>query len=118
MTNIVSSETLDKLARRDFNTEETLMLLMTPMDVFWSWHVSIMFGYNNKAFGMYVNAKFKGYVVVVLHWDDTYEYYLLNPDESVKLHAIDVYFNELQDRIDADINDPENEVHRFDFSLN
>jgi hypothetical protein len=118
MTNIISSETLDKLARRDFNTEETLMLLMTPIDVFYKWNVGIMFGYNHKALAFHVNARFTGYVVVVLNWDDTYEYYLLNPDESVKLHAIDVYFNELQDRIDADINDSDNEVHRFDFSLN
>ena len=101
---VISSETLDKLARREFNPEETLMLLMTPLEVFWSWGVALMFGYNNKALALHVSGyKFKGWIVVILNWDDTYEYYLLNPDESIKLHAIDVYFNELQYRLDCDI---------------
>jgi hypothetical protein len=103
-TKLISSETLNKLSKRAFNTEETLMLLMTPLEVFWSWGVALMFGYNDKALALHVSGyKFKGWVVVVLNWDDTYEYYLLNPDESIKLHAIDIYFNELQYRIDCDV---------------
>ena len=112
---------MNKLAKRDFNTDETVTLLMTPLDVFWSWGVGLMFGFNGKALALHVSGYlFKGWVVVVLNWDDTYSYYLLNPDESIKKEAHDVYFNELQYRIDADVETDENAsgTESFGFSLN
>ena len=119
MTKIVSSETLNKLAKRDFNTEETLLLIMTPLSVFFNWNVGLIFGYNNKALALHVSgSKFTGWVMIILHWDDTYEYILLNSDESIRLHAIDIYFNELQYRLDCDINGSDEDAKQFNFSLN
>ena len=119
MTNIVSSETLNKLAKRDFNTEETLLLLMVPLSIFFNWNVGLIFGYNSKALCLHVSGnKFSGWCVVIMHQDRTFEYILLNPDESTKLHAIDVYPNELQYRIDCDINGSDEDAKHFNFSLN
>ena len=105
MTNIrISFEICQKLSKREFNVAETLTVLSNSINVFWSWGVSKIFNFNSTALLLYVQGHHhKGWVVVTLNWDDTYSYYLLNPDESIKKEKHDVYFTELQDSIDLDV---------------
>jgi hypothetical protein len=105
MTNIrISFETLAKLVQREFNTEETLYVLNNPQKVFWSWGVSKIFNFDSKALLLYVQGHHhKGWVVIILAWNDTYSYYLLNYDESIKLEVHNVYFDCLQEALDKHI---------------
>jgi len=105
MTNIrISFETVNKLAQREFNTEETLIVLNNPREVFWSWGVSKVFNFHSKALLLYVQGHHhKGWVVIALAWNDTYSYYLLNHDETIKSEKHEVYFDQLQDLIDKDV---------------
>lgn len=105
MTNIrISFEILAKLTQREFNVEDTLLVLNNPFQVFWSWGVSKVFNFQSKALLLFVQGHHhKGWVVITLAWNDTYSYYLLNKDESIKLERHEVYFDVLQDMIDKDV---------------
>lgn len=103
MTNI--QDFLDTVLEREFNVSETEYLLRQTNQVIWmTWGVTKISYYASKALAIWVNGNHHvGYVAVTLAWNDTYTYYLLNQDYTVKKKATNVYFDELQNRIDIDI---------------
>ena len=104
MTNIIKNEKYESLSQREFDVSETVLVLRTPIQVFWSWGVEKLVNYYDKGLIMLVNGRHhKGVVYIRLSWDDTYSYFLLNPDLSVKKESHNVYFDELQERLDKDV---------------
>ncbi|PZR01881.1 MAG: hypothetical protein DI539_28140 [Flavobacterium psychrophilum] len=105
MTKIVKNPKYEELVQREFDPVETLKLLQhTNQQIFWSWGVEKAVNYNNLGLILLVNGRHhSGVVFVRLSYDDTYSYFLLNPDLSVKREVHNVYFDELQERIDKDI---------------
>lgn len=105
MTNIVKNEKYEKLVQRDFNPAETLKVLKSPnQQIYWSWGVERVVNYNNQGLILLVNGHHhRGVVFIRLSWDDTYSYFLLNTDLSIKKEVHNIYFDELQQRVDKDV---------------
>jgi hypothetical protein len=104
MTKIVKNAEYEKLVQREFDPAETLQVLKTPLQIYWTWGTEKVVNYNNQGLILLVNGHHhQGVVFIRLSWDDTYSYFLLNPDLSVKLERHQVYFDELQEKLDRDI---------------
>ena len=103
MTNI--QEFLDTVIEREFIVSETEELLQrTNRTVWFTWGVTNITYYASKALALWVTAHHhQGWVVVTLAWDDTYKYYLVNQDFTIKKKVSNVYFDDLQRSIDMDI---------------
>lgn len=92
------------LAQRSFDPSETLKVLQHNKQIYWSWGVEKLVNYYDKALILIVNGHHhQGLLFIRLSWDDTYSYYLLNDNNSIKKEVHNVYFDELQERIDKDI---------------
>lgn len=97
-------ENIEELVQREFNVDETVQLLKLNPNVFWSWGVEKTLNFKKKGLMLLVNGHHhKGWVLIVLAWNDTYSYYLIEDGKSIKKEAHDVYFDELQNRLDKDI---------------
>jgi hypothetical protein len=105
MTKIVKNAKYELLVQRTFDPQETLQVLKgTNQQIYWSWGVEKVVNYNDLGLILLVNGHHhKGVVFIRLSWDDTYSYFLLNPDLSIKLETHNVYFDELQERVDKDV---------------
>ena len=98
------NEVYERLAQREFDLNETLQVLKSPIDIYWSWGVERLVNYYDKGLIMVVNGHHhQGVVYIVLAWNDTYSYYLLNLNLTVKKEQHDVYFDQLQNLLDKDI---------------
>lgn len=97
-------DNIEELIQREFNVDETLQLLQLNQNIFWSWGVEKVLRVKNKGLFLLVNGHHhKGWVFIILAWNDTYSYYLLEGDKTINKEVHDVYFDELQDRLDKDI---------------
>ena len=99
-------ENIDALLQREFNVSETVELLSKyNQPVYWSWGVEKLINYQNKGLLLLVNGHHhKGkWVLIILAWNDTYSYYLLEADKTIKKEQHEVYFDQLQTMIDNDI---------------
>lgn len=98
-------ENIQDLLQREFDVNETIALLMNyNTQIFMSWGVERMISISSKGLLMLVNGHHhKGWVLVVLAWNDTYSYYLLEANKTIKTEHHGVYFDMLQDMIDKDI---------------
>lgn len=97
-------ENIEELVQREFNVDETLQLLKQNQNVFWSWGVEKVLRVKNKGLFLLVNGHHhKGWVFIVLAWNDTYSYYLIEDKKVIKKEVHDIYFDELQNRLDKDI---------------
>lgn len=106
MTKLVKNfEIFDKLTQRDFNVEETIELLMRfNPTVFYSWGVERITNFKNKGLLLKVNAHHhKERVFIILAWNDTYSFYLMDSENKVIKESHEVYFDELQYKIDQTI---------------
>lgn len=105
MTKLEILDKIQRLFEREFNVSETLDLIQrTNIQVYWSWGVDNILQFEDKGLLIRTNGfHHTGYVLIVLAWNDTYSYYLLNDDWSIKKQAKEVYFDELQYRIDKDV---------------
>jgi hypothetical protein len=104
MTKIINNELIDTLVQRDFNPAETLQVIQHNKSVYWSWGVESKVNYYDKALLLIVNGHHhKGLLVITLAWNDTYSFHLINKDDTVKESIHEVYFDELQERIDKKI---------------
>lgn len=106
MTKLIKNfDTIETLCQREFDTNETVQLLSQyNKPVYWSWGVERLLNYLNKGLLMYVNGHHhKGWVLIVLAWNDTYSYYLLEAGKTIKKERHEVYFDQLQELIDKDI---------------
>lgn len=98
------NEVYERLAQRVFDPSETLKVLQHPKEIYWTWGVEKLVNYYDKGLILLVNGHHhKGVVYIVLAWNDTYSYYLLNNDLSIKKEQHEVYFDQLQELIDTDI---------------
>ena len=87
--------------QREFNPQETILLLKQYGFKFWSWGASGFQNLGNKVLTFKVNGHHhKGYVVIFLGWDDTYSVKLISTQGNVKFERDGVYFDELFDVID------------------
>jgi len=97
-------ENIEELVQREFNVDETLLLLQQKPNVFWSWGVEKVLKVKDKGLFLMVNGHHhKGWVFIILAWNDTYSYYLLESEKNIKKEVHNVYFDELQYRLDKDI---------------
>jgi hypothetical protein len=94
----------ETLVQREFNPNKTLQILQHNKQIYWSWGVEKLVNYYDKALLLIVNGHYhKGVLVITLAWNDTYSFHLINDSGTIKKTVTDVYFDELQKRIDHKI---------------
>lgn len=105
MTKIEILQKIEHLFEREFNINETLDLIQrTNQSVYWSWGVDNILHFPDRGLLIRTNGHHhQGNVLIVLAWNDTYTYHLLNNDWTIKKTVKEVYFDELQSRIDKDV---------------
>ncbi|HRE77094.1 MAG TPA: hypothetical protein PLL09_04630 [Flavobacterium sp.] len=98
-------DNIEDLLQREFDTSETIKLLIhTNTSIYMSWGVEQKINFKNKGLLMKVNGHHhKGWLLIVLAWNDTYSYYLLEGNKTIKKEQHEVYFDQLQELIDLDI---------------
>ena len=101
--------TIKGLGKRPFNVNETLQLLKRYGWKYLSWGVSKVakLGNDNNEDNVLIlkvnGHHFKGYVVITLDWDDTYNVDLVMTSGRIKKSFKDVYFDVLFETIDDEI---------------
>lgn len=94
-------EKLKELTQRDFNVQETYQLLKASGSIMWSWGVSKLVNYEDEGLLLKVNGHHhKGWVFIVLAWNDTYTIHYLNNRYKVLETQTDIYFDVLVSTID------------------
>ncbi|WNM18629.1 hypothetical protein [Flavobacterium capsici] len=103
MTKIIKNPLYESLVQREFNPAETLQVIQHNKPVYWSWGVEKLVNYYDKGLILIVNGHHhKGVLLITLAWNDTYSFHLIK-DGKLKETVTDVYFDELQERIDKKI---------------
>jgi hypothetical protein len=86
---------------RPFSMNETLDVLRHNITIFWSWGVSKMHNFENKALVLKVSGyHHKGFVFITLAWDDTYSVYIVSNKGEIQEEYKNVFFDELTEIID------------------
>ena len=103
---------MNTLLKREFNANETIAQMRMNSELTWkvlSWGAKnwgVLNGIPDCCKGMAfkVNARrHKGYVLIALNWDDTYEVHLISTRGNL-VHSMDnIYFDELTEKIDDKI---------------
>lgn len=89
--------------QREFNPSETMQWLTINKPMYWSWGVSKRISYADKALLLNVNGHhLKGWVAIVLAWDDTYSVYYID-NKGIKEEQHNIYCDMLADVIDDKI---------------
>ena len=98
-------ENLDDLCCREFDQQETLELLHLPEpSVFWSWGVSRKIRYKSIGLLLHVDARrHTGWILISLSFADLYDVHLLAPDKRIKKSIKGLYFDQLREAIDKEI---------------
>ena len=92
------------LLKDKFNVNETLQLISHNKAIFWSWGSSSFTNVANKGLLFMVNGRFfKGKVLIVLDFNDTYTVHLIHKNGNVLETFEMVYFDELVTKIDERI---------------
>lgn len=98
-------ETASRLVERPFNTDETSVLLKANLPMYWSWGVSKTYTVENySGLLLKVSGRYhRGWVLVVLDWDDTYTVHYLSSTGKLKEGTSEygVYFDYLANTIDC-----------------
>jgi len=97
--------TVTSKLERDFDTTETMRQLngFGGMRIL-SWGISTRTNFQNKGLLLKVRGHHhKGYVLIVLGWDDVYKFHLISTHGVLKDSVEGVYFDELFDKIDKKI---------------
>lgn len=94
-------ENFKEFLQREFNLNEALAVLKSPINIYWCWGVSKVYTVDETGIILKVNGHlWKHYVLISLAWDDTYIVTLLDkefmPTESRK----NIYWDVLQDTVD------------------
>jgi hypothetical protein len=98
-------QTVQGLLERDVNPNETMrQLLHFGNGRILSWGMTTRTNFQNKGLLLKVSGHHhKGYVLIVLGWDDVYKFYLISTHGVLKQSVEGVYFDELFDKIDEKI---------------
>lgn len=86
---------------REFNVTETVKLLRSSGSIFFSWGVKSFTNLANKGLLFKVNGNHhKGYVLITLGWNDTYNVYIMSTHGNINDEYKEVYCDVLVDVID------------------
>ena len=94
---------LEKLGNesRVQDCNETLKVISHNKVTFWSWGAHAFKNYKNKVLRFKVNGHHhKGHVYVAVNGSDLYDVYLTTTHGNIVKEMKDIYFDEIQDRID------------------
>ena len=95
---------IEPLLKREFNVRETLQVLTRNKSIYWSWGAHKMTNIENKGLMFKVNGHHhKGYVLITLHWMDTYDVHLVTTHRNIVKSFEMVYFDMLVEIIDNNI---------------
>ena len=98
------NEKIKEFLQREFDSDETLMVLKSPLNIYWTWGVSKLQKVDERGLILKVNGHhWKDYVLITLGWNDTYTVTLLDGDYNPTKSITDVYFDVLQTVIDKEI---------------
>lgn len=93
--------TIESIKKDNFNVNETMQVLTSNLSVYWSWGVSTKINYQNKALILKVSGHHhKGYVVITLDYNDTYNVHMVNTRGTILNEYTMVYFDNLVELID------------------
>lgn len=85
----------------DADPKYILTILRANINVYWSWGTRGLVNLNGKGLRIRVSGiKHKGYVYIVLNGSDLFDVYLTTLQNKIKEILPDVYFDELQLRMD------------------
>jgi len=105
-------QTIDEKLEREFNVHETLKLLKSNINIYFSWGVSKVYNHQNKALMISVHGYIhSGWVMVTLGWNDTYAFRLLNNQFNEVSKETGVYCDMLRDMIDERIEKQPNYIN-------
>jgi len=86
---------------RTQNCNETLQVVSHDKVVFYSWGAHAFTNFANKVLRFKVNGHHhKGHVYIVVNGSDLYDVYLTTTRGNIVKEMKDIYFDELQTRID------------------
>lgn len=92
---------LKTLTKREFVVNDTMRLITSSGNVYWSWGTSRKINIDNKGLLLLVNGHHhKGYVFITLDWNDTYTVYIMTVFGRIINEYKTVYFDELVELID------------------
>jgi hypothetical protein len=98
------SDKMTELLQREFDLNETLMVLKSPINIYWTWGVEKIYNVKNQGLILKVNGHhWKNFVLVTLAWNDTYTVSLLNEELNPTKTITEIYFDMLQNTIDREI---------------
>jgi hypothetical protein len=98
------SDKMTELLQREFDLNETLMVLKSPINIYWTWGVEKIYNVKNQGLILKVNGHhWKNFVLVTLAWNDTYTISLLDEELNPTKTITEIYFDMLQNTIDREI---------------
>ena len=97
-------EKFKKPLQREFNYEETLKVLKSPIQIYWTWGVERIIPVDETGLILKVNGHHhKDFVLITLGWNDTYTISLLDGEFNVLKSITDIYWDVLQFTVDREI---------------
>ena len=97
----VTLEILNTLCEREFDPKETLQVLTHNQLIYGSWGVSKLTNVDNKGLLMKVKGHHhKGYVLIVLGWEDLYKVHFISTHGNIKDSKEGIFFDMLVEVID------------------
>lgn len=97
-------EKFKELLQREFDYRETMMVLKSPLQIYWTWGVEKITPVDETGLILKVNGHHhKDFVLITLGWNDTYTISLLDGEYNVLKTMTDIYFDVLQHTIDREI---------------
>jgi hypothetical protein len=94
-------EVVSSLLKREFDVKELYDTIKGLGPIVWSWGMSDTTNFLDKGLLFRVNGHHhKGWVLVALDWDDTFQVHLINTNGSIKKTFDMVYIDVLIDTID------------------
>jgi len=98
------SDKMTELLQREFDLNETLMVLKSPINIYWTWGVEKIYNVKNQGLILKVNGHhWKNFVLITLAWNDTYTISLLDEELNPTKTITEIYFDMLQNTIDREI---------------
>lgn len=95
------AKVINEKLQREFNIRETMQVLGSNMNIFWSWGITTKVNISNKGLLLKVSGHHhKGYVLITLAWDDTYTVDIISTHGKVKDTYEMIYFDMLVETID------------------